>query len=62
MKRKILYKCPHCGWEFPAEKTPDGLVPRHEWPAESCEYCPGVGQTPRSVHDKRMLWKDDHNE
>ena len=65
MAHKIEYKCPHCGWTFPASKTTDGLVPTHTDDARSPSprtpaACPGSKETPRSVHDQRPLWKDEN--
>lgn len=61
---KIVYKCPHCGWKFPASRTAGGLVPEHGLVADDKARgsCPGVGQTPRGQHDCRALWKDESAE
>lgn len=58
MKRPTpKYKCPHCGWEFPATRLKNGLVPGHDLNAFSC---PGSQQSPRcAASDKRPLWKDE---
>lgn len=54
----VIYQCPHCGEQFPAEQC-DGLIPTHDFPRPCRAVCPGSGQTPRSVHDRRPLWKDE---
>jgi hypothetical protein len=54
--RKLLYMCPHCGWQY--KPRSDGLVPTHEF-KPFYSVCPGSQQNPRSIHDKRPLWKDE---
>ena len=49
-------KCPHCGWTYPFRS---GLVPTHDWPKPCRQVCPGKGQTPRGMADRRLLWKDE---
>jgi hypothetical protein len=51
---RLLYMCPHCGWQY--KPSSDGLVPRHVYEGVFCE---GTHQNPRSIHDKRPLWKDE---
>jgi uncharacterized C2H2 Zn-finger protein len=53
---KIVFKCPHCGYVFPASKSPDGLVPAHN---HDKQPCPGIGMRPRGKHDARPLQKDE---
>jgi rubredoxin len=53
--RKIVFKCPHCGFVFPESKTEDGKTPKHNYNGAEC---PGVGLMPRSAGDARALGKD----
>lgn len=54
---KSTYKCPHCGWEYPAKGD---LVPTHDYPKPCRSVCPGSGQAPRNaLTDNRPLWKDE---
>jgi hypothetical protein len=53
-------KCPHCGKEFQySQLTVKSLVPTHDWPPPCRSVCPGSGQIPRGIADKRILWKDE---
>jgi hypothetical protein len=65
---KITYKCPHCGWTFPAAKTLNGLTPIHNFGDDeratsvTVGICPGAGKRPRGVNDARPLGKDEITE
>jgi len=52
------YKCPHCGEIFHAGRCRDALIPTHCFPRLSRAVCPGSGQAPRGIADRRPLWKD----
>ena len=52
-------KCPYCGEPFTQNDIRDELVPTHNFPRPCRAVCPGSQQHPRSVEDKRPLWKDD---
>jgi hypothetical protein len=56
-----MYKCPHCGLEFDSSYIAGELLPTHDWQptTKGLEKCPGSGQHPRTVWDRRPLWKDD---
>jgi hypothetical protein len=60
--REDRSKCPHCGKEFLGSFTSGGLVPYHDFPVPCRAVCPGSGQHPRSMSDKRPLWKDEKKE
>lgn len=55
----ITYKCPHCGWQFEGGLTDSPLVPVHDYPVPCRTVCPGSKQAPRSLADRRPLWKDE---
>ena len=55
----IRYKCPHCGEVFAARKCLGGSIPTHDFPKLCRQVCCGSGQCPRSLADRRPLWKDD---
>ena len=56
-------KCPHCGELFGYSKTMTaeicGKIPTHDYPKPCRSVCPGSLQQPRSIEDRRPLWKDD---
>lgn len=61
-----MYMCPHCGWQYdPQEEAKRRKafnfqhVPTHDYPKMCRAVCPGAGQIPRGVDDKRPLWKDE---
>jgi rubredoxin len=62
MEKPIIeFKCPSCGWIYDADKHPAGLVPQHRRHyAAGSPTCPGTGQNPRDVNDRRPLWKDEN--
>lgn len=65
MEEREQLKCPHCGWAYCPDDYKDDssegmcrLVPYHSWPYPTKQCCPGSKQHPRSMADRRSLWKD----
>jgi hypothetical protein len=51
--------CPHCGERYGQSNIKGGLTPTHDFPIPCRRVCPGSKQYPRSIYDKRLLWKDE---
>ncbi len=56
---KIEYKCPHCGMIYKVGNSSANLTPVHFLAEFSDQRCPGSGQVPRGLADRRPLWKDE---
>ena len=56
-------KCPHCGELFGysacRKSMIPGKIPTHSFPKPCRSVCPGSLQQPRSIEDKRPLWKNE---
>lgn len=55
----VIVKCPHCGREYSLRAMKSGLMPTHDFPVMCRQVCPGSGQIPRGLADRRPLWKDE---
>jgi hypothetical protein len=49
--------CPHCGDRYCLSELKYGKVPEHAYKIGLA--CPGSHQHPRSIYDKRPLWRDE---
>ncbi len=59
IRAKSIYRCPHCGRGFNGDQLVTKMIPTHDFPVPCRSVCPGSGQNPRSIADKRRLGKDE---